>query len=60
MRFARSVPNKWYGHDAHFFAQGLRGADRLFRHHALRPRNLDWMVSMRSVDPSFHIEHPVW
>lgn len=33
MRSARTVPNKWLGHEARFFTQGLRYADPLFRHH---------------------------
>ena len=32
MRSAHAVPNKWFGHEARFFAQGLRHADPLFRH----------------------------
>ena len=32
MRSAHAVPNKWFGHEARFFAQGLRRADPLFRH----------------------------
>ena len=32
MRSAHAVPNKWFGHEARFFAQGLRHAGPLFRH----------------------------
>jgi hypothetical protein len=59
MRCARLVPNKCYGQNAHFFAQGLSGADPLFRHRTLRPRNLVVMPSMRSADPSSRKGHPV-
>lgn len=31
MRSAHAVPNKWFGHEARFFVQGLRHADPLFR-----------------------------
>jgi putative transposase len=40
MRSAHAVPNKWFGHEARFFAQDLRHVDPLFRHHysrALQP-----------------------
>ena len=40
MRCARIVPNKWFGHSARFFAQGLRRADQLSRHHSPEPRSL--------------------
>ena len=36
MRSAHAVPNKWFGHEARFFAQGLRHVDPLFRHHYSR------------------------
>ena len=36
MRSAHAVPNKWFGHEARFFAQGLRHADPLFRHRCSR------------------------
>ncbi len=36
MRFAHAVPNKWFGHEARFFAQDLRHVDPLFRHHHSR------------------------
>lgn len=36
MRSAHAVPNKWFRHEARFFAQGLRHADPLFRHHYSR------------------------
>jgi hypothetical protein len=36
MRSAHAVPNKWFGHEARFFAQGLRHVDPLFRHHCSR------------------------
>jgi putative transposase len=36
MRSAHAVPNKWFGHKARFFAQDLRHADPLFRHHYSR------------------------
>lgn len=36
MRSAHAVPNKWLGHEARFFAEGLRHADPLFRHHSSR------------------------
>ncbi|UPK28017.1 hypothetical protein [Bradyrhizobium sp. 195] len=36
MRSAHTVPNNWLGHEARFFAQGLRYADPLFRHHYSR------------------------
>ncbi len=36
MRSAHAVPNKWFGHEARFFAQGLRHVDPLFRHHSSR------------------------
>ena len=32
MRSAHAVPNKWFAHEARFFAQGLQHADPLFRH----------------------------
>lgn len=36
MRSAHAVPNKWFGHEARFFAQDLRHVDPLFRHHYSR------------------------
>lgn len=36
MRSAQAVPNKWFGHEARFFAQDLRHVDPLFRHHYSR------------------------
>jgi len=45
MRSAHAVPNKWFRHEARFFAQGLRHVDPLFRHHyfpslAIEARNV--------------------
>ncbi len=42
MRSAHAVPNKWFGHEARFFAQGLRRADPLFRHHSSRALQSSW------------------
>jgi hypothetical protein len=36
MRSAHAVSNKRFGHEARFFAQDLRHADPLFRHHYSR------------------------
>lgn len=36
MRSAHAVPNKFFGHEARFFAQGLQYVDPLFRHHYSR------------------------
>lgn len=42
MRSAHTaVPNKWFGHEARFFAQGLRHVDPLFRHHSSRALQSD-------------------
>lgn len=59
MRSAHAVPNKWFGHEARFFAQGLRHADPLFRHHYSRA-----LQSSRSVrrmqDPCVRRALPAW
>jgi len=59
MRSAHAVPNKWFGREARFFAQGLRRADPLFRHHYSRALQSNREVR-RMQDPCVRRALPAW